>query len=263
MQIAGTSLRPLELWRSDTDLEQARRFGTSVLATLVRVGSGGMVHGVGKRPHDGLVLYEREGCPFSRIVREALSELDLDALIKPCPEGETQHRRELAQLGQTEVPYLIDRSAGVQLGDSDKIVQHLYSCYGDGSPVPLRMRGEFARTTSKYASELRGKPAAYELPSERPELTLELWNYEASPYCRIVREGLGRLGLPYVSRNRARNSPRREAYLARFGKMQFPRLYDPNDQTGLFETDAILAHLENHYGRIAVLVRDEFSVHPA
>ncbi len=263
MQIAGTSLRPLEVWRSDVNLEQARKFGTSVLATLVRLGSGGMVRGAGKRPHDGLVLYERESCPFSRIVREALSELDLDALIKPCPEGETQHRRELSQLGQKEVPFLIDRSAGVQLADSAKIVEHLYLHYGNGSPVPLRMRGEFARITSKYASELRGKPAAYELPSERPELTLELWNYEGSPYCRIVREELGRLGLPYISRNLARNSPRREAFRARFGKLQFPRLYDPNDETGLFETDAILAHLQSHYARIAVLVQDEFSVHPA
>jgi glutathione S-transferase len=125
------------------------------------------------------------------------------------------------------------------------------------------MRGEFARITSKLASELRGNAPEYELPSERPELTLELWNYEGSPYCRIVREQLGRLGLPYVSRNLARNSPRREAYRARFGRMQFPRLYDPNYQTGLFESDAINAHLEGHYARIATLVRDEFSVHPA
>jgi hypothetical protein len=45
--------------------------------------------------------------------------------------------------------------------------------------------------------------------------------------------------------------------------MQFPRLYDPNTETGLFETDAIIAHLRQHYARIAVLVRDELSVHPA
>jgi glutathione S-transferase len=210
-----------------------------------------------------LVLYEKEWCPFSRIVREALSELDLDAVIKPSPEGEPQHHRELAQLGETEVPFLIDRSAGVQLGESEKIVEHLYARYGNGSPVPMRMRGKLAKITSRIASEVRGKAPEYELPGERPEITLELWNYEASPYCRLAREELGRLGLPYVSRNLARRSPRRETYRARFGRMQFPRLYDPNTETGLFETDAIIAHLRQHYARIAVLVRDELSVHPA
>lgn len=261
MKIAGTSLRPLEIWRSDVNLEQARTFGTSLLASAVRFGSGSMVHGVGPRPHDALVLYELEWCPSSRIVREALSELDLDALIKPCPVGETMHHRELAHLGETKFPYLIDRSAGVQLGDSAKIVEHLYLRYGDGSPVPIRMRGALARATSKLASELRDKPE-YELPGERPELTLELWNYEASPYCRIAREALARLGLPYVSRNLARNSPRREEFRARYGRLQFPRLYDPNNNTGLFETDAILQHLQMHYSRIAVLLRDELTVHP-
>jgi glutathione S-transferase len=263
MQIAGTSLRPLEIWRPDVSLQQARTFGTSLLASVVRLGSGGMVHGVGPRPNDALVLYELEWCPFSRIVREALSELDLDALIKPCPPGETMHHRELAQLGQEQFPYLIDRASGIQLGDSTKIVEHLYSRYGDGSPVPLRMRGALARITSKVASELRGNAPDYELPAERPELTLELWNYEGSPYCRLVREELARLGLPYVSRNLARNSPRRESFRARFGKIQFPRLFDPNDNTGLFETDAIFTHLQSHYARIAVLQRDELSVHPA
>lgn len=262
MEILGTSLRPLEIWRSDVSLEQARTFGTSLLATMVRLGSGAMVHGVGPRPHDALVLYELEWCPFSRIVREALSELDLDALIKPCPAGESMHHRELAQFGESKFPYLIDRSAGVQLGDSAKIVEHLYSQYGDGSPVPVRMRGALARSSSKLASELRAAKK-YELPGERPELTLELWNYEASPYCRIAREELARLGLPYVSRNLARNSPRREAFRARFGRLQFPRLYDPNRSEGLFETHAVIQHVQTNYGRMAVLMDDALSVHPA
>jgi glutathione S-transferase len=262
MQIAGTSLRPLEIWRSDVSLDEARNFATSTLATIVRLGSGGMVHGVGPRPHDALVLYELEWDPASRIVREALSELDLDALIKPCPSGESMHHRELAQLGESQFPYLIDRSAGVQLGDSTKIVEHLYASYGDGSPVPVRMRGALARLSSKLASELRrSKP--YELPGERPELTLELWNYEASPYCRIAREELARLGLPYVSKNLARSSPRREDFRARFSREQFPRLYDPNNKTGLFETEAIVMHLQTFYGRMAALADESLVVHPA
>lgn len=262
MQIAGTSLRPLEVWRSDVSLDQARTFGTSALVTALRLGSGAVVRGIGARPNEPLVLYELEWCPFSRLVREALSELDLDALVKPCPPGENIHRGELAQLGQHEVPFLIDRTAGVQLGESAKIVDYLYSRYGDGRSVPLRMRGQLALATSKLASALQGEKE-YELAGERPELTLELWNYEGSPYCRLVRQELARLGLPYISKNLARNSERREAFQAQFGKLQFPRLYDPNLKVGLFETDAILMHLQANYARMAVLASDSYSVHPA
>ena len=263
MRIAGTSLRPFEIWRSDVTLEDARDFGASVLATAVRAGSGALAHDLGPRPHDSLILYEMETCPFSRLVREALSELDLDVLIKPCPKGEVTHHQELAQLGQTEVPYLIDKSAGVQLGESTKIVEHLFMRYGNGKPVPYRMRGAFAKETSSAASWLRGGVLQYRKPGRRPEYTLELWNYEGSPYCRQAREALGRLGLPYVSRNLARNSPRRDDFRTRFGMLQFPRLDDPNTGIGLFETKSISAYLETEYAQRLILVGEEVAVHPA
>ncbi len=263
MRIAGTSLKPFELWRSDVTLEQTRDFATSLLATAVRLGSGAVAAGMGPRPYDALILYEMETCPFSRLVREALSELDLDALVKPCPKGESTHHQELAQFDQREVPFLIDKSAGVQVADSDKIVEHLYARYGNGRPVPYRLRGPFAQKSSKLASYVRGGELHYERPARRPEYTLELWNYEGSPYCRIAREALGRRGLPYLSRNLARKSPRREGYRARFEIMQFPRLHDPNTGIGLFETDAIVAYLETHYARSVVVVGEEVSVHPA
>ena len=263
MQIAGTSLRPLEFWRSDVSFEQTKEFGASSLATLVRLGSGAVVHDVGPRPDDALILFESETCPHSRLVREALSELDLDALIKPCPKGEIENRQELAQYGQTQFPYLIDRAAGAQLGESHQIVEHLFARYGNGASVPLRMRGVFARQSSRLASQLRGGPQHYRRPKHRPELTLELWNYEGSPYCRLVRERLGELGLPYVSRNLARNSPRREAFKARYGKEQFPRLHDPNTSIGIFETDAILQYLQARYAAHLAIVDTEVSAHPA
>src|SRR5262245_49864307 len=112
MRIAGTSLRPLEIWRPDVSIEQARNFGSSLLASAVRFGSGAVARAIGPRPDGALILYELEWCPYSRLVREALSELDLDALIKPCPPGEREHHIELAQHGQSKFPYLIDRAAG-------------------------------------------------------------------------------------------------------------------------------------------------------
>jgi hypothetical protein len=37
------------------------------------------------KPKIPLELYEFEACPFCRKVREALTLLDLDAIIYPCP----------------------------------------------------------------------------------------------------------------------------------------------------------------------------------
>lgn len=248
MQIAGTSLKPLELWRSDVTLAETRDFATSLAASLVRVGSGARVTSVGPRPTDTLILYEMENCPFSRLVREALSELDLDAVIKPCPPGEPKHRAELRKLTEREtVPYLIDRGLGLALHESGRIVRHLFTHYGNGG-VPARFaRSEAAIWTSKLASLLRGGEPSYAEPAVRPAFPLELWNYEGSPYCRLVREQLDAHGLSYLSRNLARHSPRREEFLARFGKLQFPCLYDPNVDRTLFETANILEHLRSTY----------------
>jgi glutathione S-transferase len=248
MQIAGTSLKPLELWRRDVTLADARNFASSLAASLVRAGSGARVTSVGPRPTDTLILYEMENCPFSRLVREALSELDLDAVIKPCPRGEERHRAELRKLTEREtVPYLIDRGLGIAVQESKRIVRHLFTHYGSGH-VPARFaRTEAALWTSKVASQLRGGKHAYEAPAIYPAFPLELWNYEGSPYCRLVREQLDCHGLSYVSRNLARQSPRREAFLARFGKLQFPCLYDPNVDRTLFETANILEHLRSTY----------------
>jgi glutathione S-transferase len=253
MQIAGTSLKPLELWRSDVGVADAREFASSLAATLVRAGSGGRVTSVGPRPADTLILYEMENCPFSRLAREALSELDLDALIKPCPHGEESHRAELRQLTDREtVPYLIDRGMGVALHDAARIVRHLFTHYGMGR-IPARFeRVERALWTSRLASQLRGGRTEYVAPAARPAFPLELWNYEGSPYCRLVREQLDLHGLSYLSRNLARQSPRREAFLARFGKLQFPCLYDPNVDRCMFETASILAHLRSAYFDAAV-----------
>jgi glutathione S-transferase len=248
MQIAGTSLKPLEVWRRDVTKEQALDFARSLAATMVRGGSGGVVTSVGPRPVGQLVLYERESCPYSRLVREALSALDLDALIKPCPPGEWRHRGELRLLsGAEKVPFLVDEGAGVMLGDSQLIVAYLFDRYGDHR-VPLQLRFQpLAELTSKLATRLRGKD---DKPHERatpPALPLELWSYEASPYSRVVREELGELGVPYVSHNLARGSLRRAVFVAQHGREQFPLLHDPNTNVLMFESDDIVRYLKDQY----------------
>ena len=56
------------------------------------------VGALGSRPARPLELYDFEGCPYCRKVREALSMLDLDAIVYPCPKGATMHRAAVERL---------------------------------------------------------------------------------------------------------------------------------------------------------------------
>ena len=42
-------------------------------------------------------IYDREGCPRCRLVREAITELNLNVLVYPCPEGGTRYTARLEE----------------------------------------------------------------------------------------------------------------------------------------------------------------------
>jgi glutathione S-transferase len=249
MKIAGTSLDPLFFWRDGHSVADAVEFATATAATLARSGNGAYVGHLGPRPARRFELYEREGCPFSRKVREALSILDLDAIVHPCPEGGTRFRQQVEdQLGQFEIPFLVDPNANVEITDSDVIVRHLFEHYGDGK-VPLSLLPSAgANVTSKLATRIRGGRGEKAAPSREPTELLELYGYEASPYCRPVRETLTQLELPYILHNLARGSRKRDAFLELSGKMQFPYLLDPSRGIAMFESQAIVRYLNDTYG---------------
>ena len=107
---------------------------SSLAATLVRIPAGLSVGTLGKRPQQPLQLYEFEGCPFCRKVREALSMLDLEVDVFPCPKGGERFRREVMRMGgKAQFPYLVDPNTGKSMYESDEIVRYLFSKYGDGS----------------------------------------------------------------------------------------------------------------------------------
>ena len=85
-------------------------------------------------------------------------------------------------------------------------------------------------------------------PSRRPEKSLELWSFEASPFCRIVREVLCTLEVPYLLHNVGKGSPKRAAFVERSGRMKVPFLIDPNTGVEMFESADIVAYLEGTYG---------------
>ena len=83
----------------------------------------------------------------------------------------------------------------------------------------------------------------------QPERPLELWGYEANPFCRSVREVLCSLELPYLLHNVAKGSPWRPAFAERSGRIWVPYLYDPSTAAVLFESGKIVAYLEAAYAQ--------------
>jgi glutathione S-transferase len=220
---------------------------TSLLASVARLGSGLAVGPLGPRPALPLELYEFEACPFCRKVREALTVLDLDAVIRPCPKGGQRFRPEVVRRGGKQLfPYLVDPNTGKEMYESAEIVAYLFERYGAGSP-PALLAGSLANPSSGLASAWRLGRGARSRPSRAPEKLLELWSFEASPFCRIVREVLCELELPYRLHNVGKGSPRREAFVSRSGRMMVPWLVDPNTGIEMFESADIARYLEATY----------------
>lgn len=218
------------------------------LSTLARGGAGLRVGPLGARPVRPLELYEFEACPFCRKVREALSMLDLEAVIHPCPKRGERFRSEVKRRGgKLQFPYLVDPDAGIEMYESDAIVRHLFTRYGDGKVPAALQGGALSQLSFALASLARGTKGTFRRPSRAPEKPLELYSFEASPYCRIVREALCSLELPYRLHNVARGSPGRAAFEARAGRIQVPYLVDPNTETALFESAEIVRYLESTY----------------
>jgi glutathione S-transferase len=221
---------------------------TSLTASIARLGVGASVGPLGPRPEQPLELYEFEACPFCRKARETLSILDLDAMIYPCPKRGPRYREEVkARGGKYLFPYLVDPSTGKEMYESDDIVAYLFQHYGSG-PVPTLLGpGLLTNGTSLLASVPRFGLGTRYRAARTPDEPLELYSFEASPFCRIVRETLSSLEIPYLLHNVAKGSPSRDDFVKRSGKMMVPYLADPNTGTEMFESADIVRYLEKTY----------------
>jgi glutathione S-transferase len=244
-QMAGKS-------RYEVKPEDRLDFATSSIPAFTRLGTAAFVSdGVEnfKRPTKMLELYEFQGCPFCRKVREAITLLDLDVMIYPCPKGGPTYRPKAVQMsGKSQFPFLVDSNTGKQLLESDDIIKYLYDTYGDGK-VPLSLSlGPLTTLSAGLGQAPRlGKGINYR-PSKKPEKPIELWAYEASPFCLQTREVLTELEIPHIYRSVARKSPKRPAFEAKWGVFQVPYIEDPNTMQAWFETPEINKYLDNTYG---------------
>ena len=144
------------------------------------------------------------------------------------------------------MPFLVDPNTGDRLLEASAILAHLARHYGGGAAlsVPIKLR-----PLSVIASLSSGAHGKHVRPSKpAPAQPLELWSFEISPYCRLVRERLCELELPYLLHNVAKGSAKREAFVARSGKMMVPYLVDPNTGIAMHESADILAYLDATYG---------------
>lgn len=242
---------------------------SSTLSSSLRAWSGINSRVAEHKPVQLLQLYDIENCPYCRLVREVLTELDLDAQIYPCPKNGGRYRPQLVERGgKAQFPYLIDPNTGQEMYESLDIVRYLYQTYGGGEP-PLKWRlGGLQKFSSMLASAPRANHGLRVRRSVAAEQALELFSFEASPYARPVRELLCELELAYVLRSCGRSRldewlppplrerlnivphselENRKQLQQREGRVSIPFLYDPNTDTALFESDAILDYLRSQY----------------
>jgi glutathione S-transferase len=229
-------------------VNRALDIATSLGATAARLGAGLGVAALGPRPEKPLELYEFEGCPYCRKAREAATALDLELRVFPCPKGGSRYRGIVRDRGGKEqFPYLVDPNTGKEMYESDEIVRYLFERYGAGRP-PFLLLGQVANLSSAIACAWRPGLGLRAEPSHPPAEPLELWSFEASPFCRIVREKLCSLELPYRLHNVGKGSPGRAAFERRSGRMMVPFLVDPNTSVEMFESADIVRYLEATYG---------------
>lgn len=205
------------------------------------------------------------------MVREVLTELDLDVLIQPCPKGGLRFRPTVMAVGgKTQFPWLQDDNTGTNLFESADIIAYLFETYTN-QPVPMRWRLRPVQVAGSFmASACRMGHGMRATPSRAPEQPLVLYSFEASPYARKVREALCEMELPYILRNAGRSQWRewvlpgvrdklgissesdqrnRQHLHHNFQRVTIPFLEDPNTSVAMGESEAILAYLRGTYGQ--------------
>jgi len=214
------------------------------------------------------VLFDREGDPDCRVVREALTELDLNVTIAPCPIGGKNIALLRKESGSQVLPRLYDPNTERNLIGKNAVLEYLFEEYAKKG-VPSRYNNSpLDRLRSSTATMIRLNRGVKACPARPAEQPLTLYSFESSPYSRPVRERLCELELPYVLINLGKQQwadmgpakPRltmgpyrplpgtkREAFFEEHGNVQVPYLIDPNTNTRLFESEVIIQYLNSQY----------------
>lgn len=240
------------------------------LSGMVRLWTGALVEGYRLKREDGKVVeysstlpmtrpekplhvFEFEACPFCRRVREAITMLDLDVIFFPCPKNGALYRSYvISNGGKAQFPYMEDPNTGFAGFESDEIIRYLYSTYGPtGARIPPTLSSVGTLSAGIASSVRPGKGRERAKKTVPAKKLLELWAYEASPFCKLVRETLTELELAHLIHTAARGSPTRGTFKEANGRFQVPFLIDPNTGVSMFESAEICEYLLDTYGPTA------------
>jgi glutaredoxin len=185
---------------------------SSTLTSSLRFWRGTSARAATRQPKKHLELYEFEACPFCRLVREALTEIDLDALIYPSPHGGKRFRPKVVKLGgKQQFPFLVDPNSGESLYESADIIDYLYRQYGGGR-APTRLLRPLDVASSALASlpRQRRATAAPWPPAPLSAASVSgLRRHEPTPLrLAVARRGLERLPHRHVRLRRRVRFPR-------------------------------------------------------
>jgi glutathione S-transferase len=98
------------------------------IAAQARAGHGNKAR-PSRMPERSLELWSYEASPYSRLVREALCELELPYVLHNVARGSPRRADFVARSGKMMVPYLADPNTGRELFESADIVRYLNETY--------------------------------------------------------------------------------------------------------------------------------------
>jgi anaphase-promoting complex subunit 7 len=208
-------------------------------------------------------LFDIENSPACRKVREKITELDLtvELVVPAAPNSRvfTDKSYEFYLPEGTEIPRMVLIEPGeeeILLSGYEEIVSYFEDKYElpvttvedtkEQAIYIVREIGGYISTLLRVGRGMRVTPAAINAP--RPSKALVLYSYEGNQFCRLVREVLTELDLPYELRSAGKQSPRRDE-LAELtgGSSQCPYLLDPNTNQALAESSDIAQYLYKTY----------------
>lgn len=183
-----------------------------------------------------VVLYDGgESDPTSREIRECCTYLDLSVLVYPSGRGSRTEGKAQSIVVDGEKSYSGKEAVEFLLADA-------------GAPTTTTTNGDAGHF---LASTLRsGRGMSVDLsraPLAPPRKPLELYNYEGNQFCRLVREVLFELDLPYTSIACGKGSPKRAELAEISGSTTCPFLVDPNAKVSMGESADIVKYLEATY----------------
>lgn len=241
---------------------------TSVGASSLRSWRGTSASKAVQQPQKDLILFDQEACAECRFVREALTELNLNTMIVPCPEGGQSIEKLAEESGTAELPRLYDPNTDENILGRENIIRYLFKEYRGAEMPPHFKSSLINNAASKLASGFRMNAGKRYIPAKLAKHPLTLYSFESSPYSRFVRERLSSYELPYLLINLGKQqlsdmgppnfrftlkpyqplkNTKREAFFKKHGNVQVPFLIDPNTGAELFESREIISYLDSTY----------------